>query len=288
MKKSFTLIELLVVIAIIAILAAMLLPALSKAREKARSISCVNNLKQCALFLNMYSLSNDDYIVMGDHSTNCWVAANAGLNSNTFPGLPAYGSLWSGSSMAGYGKYLYCSNQTACPLGSVCACGGGKICPIRSYGTHLNRSAPGTYGFAPYSIGTCVTSWKLNGGNGASVIMIGKVKVPTSFVLMGDSYDNRTVSATQPANARPANIDGTWANGCSYWLGAHGNSGNFAFADGHAQSYQTAGQFLDVFGTEFKEWNQDAYGTDGSGAHRTSIYHGVLIAGFGWAARSTW
>ena len=70
--RLFTLIELLVVIAIIAILAAMLLPALSKAREKARQINCTNNCKQIMLAVAMYTDDNSETVCATSMGSRWW------------------------------------------------------------------------------------------------------------------------------------------------------------------------------------------------------------------------
>ena len=237
LKRGFTLIELLIVIAIIAILAAMLLPALAAAKQKAYRVVCLSNLKQWGLALNMYLDDNSEifpdfsipstasgapagYSQDKIHWSDLTAFANAGSgNSAWFNALPPYVSqkpLWQ-----------YAANPTNFVNGkSIFNCSSAQF--------HLSDGVdPMTQVAFCYGINFKGT----NGATPAGPPFNAMVVVhPSAFVFFSDNRANS--SETPFYGSNPLNDLGAPRGSLNHLSSRHNAGANLTFLDGHSAYFK--------------------------------------------------
>ncbi len=216
-STKFTLIELLVVIAIIAILAAMLLPALSKAREKARAISCASNVKQFGLALAMYTDENGH--APYQYSNGCW-----GPNSSTSKASSVTSFYWRLHPFIGDYKVWKCPSANSVVTGD----------------------------YAP-QIGVYEIGYFFNGVIFQTAMPQSAVKRPSEVAFMRENrrLSNETVlRPTSVAKYAAEDFGDTWGHleSGSTADRNHNDGGNLGMLDGHVEFRKGIAMRYNIFG----------------------------------------
>jgi prepilin-type N-terminal cleavage/methylation domain-containing protein/prepilin-type processing-associated H-X9-DG protein len=243
-QSGFTLIELLVVIAIIAILAAMLLPALTSAKRKAQAANCISNQKQLLLSWKMYADDNIDNMAGADcNAPSDWRISPAG-SSFKLPAIPP--------AMAAapdlLNKFLDEQGFIQGALYNYCKNPDLLHCPADS------RFKTANYAFDSYSVPN-----GLNAGNSSShsigtghILKQGNVKHPTAAIVFLEEDDPRSQSVTGGSGTVFENQNswifpitgGTYPyswTGLTFWdapAAYHGTTAVFGYLDGHAENHR--------------------------------------------------
>jgi prepilin-type N-terminal cleavage/methylation domain-containing protein/prepilin-type processing-associated H-X9-DG protein len=226
--RAFTLIELLVVIAIIAILAAMLLPALSRTKGKAQAIACLNQLKQLQICWTLYATDHEDRLppnnsvydistgapIPGMDLSQTWCPGNARADTNTV-------NIASG--------YLFPYNRSAaiyrCPSdrAPVEPLGGGTLALPRTRSYNMSQSINGLGG--PYSSLFWIPSYQRTAD----------IRQLSNIFVFGEVHEGGILDALFGVPPQGSSWDGYWFD---LPAGRHNQGANFSFADGHVERWR--------------------------------------------------